>query len=58
MPQSAATSLRPLFAQCYFFEEADFAGLAPLFLAAARRSFFLRRAARFLTLSLPWLFPI
>lgn len=26
--------------------------------AAARRSVFLRRAARFLTLSLPWLFPI
>src|SRR5450432_1724885 len=27
-------------------------------LASARRSVFLRRAARFLTLSLPWLFPI
>ena len=27
-------------------------------LAAARRSVFLRRAARFLTLSLPWLLPI
>ncbi len=27
-------------------------------MAAARRSVFLRRAARFLTLSLPWLFPI
>ena len=26
--------------------------------ASARRSVFLRRAARFLTLSLPWLFPI
>src|SRR5215210_1853229 len=32
--------------------------LLALFLAAARRSFFFRRAARFLTLSLPWLFPI
>jgi hypothetical protein len=30
----------------------------PLFFAAASRSVFLRRAARFLTLSLPWLFPI
>ena len=28
------------------------------FLASARRSAFLRRAARFLTLSLPWLGPI
>jgi hypothetical protein len=28
------------------------------FLAAARRSVFLRREARFFTLSLPWLFPI
>ena len=27
-------------------------------LASARRSVFLRRAARFFTLSLPWLFPI
>jgi len=27
-------------------------------LASARRSVFLRRAARFRTLSLPWLFPI
>jgi hypothetical protein len=27
-------------------------------LASARRSVFLRRAARFLTLSLPWLLPI
>ena len=29
-----------------------------LFFASARRSVFLRRALRFLTLSLPWLFPI
>jgi hypothetical protein len=29
-----------------------------LALASARRSVFLRRAARFFTLSLPWLFPI
>jgi hypothetical protein len=29
-----------------------------LLFASARRSVFLRRAARFLTLSLPWLFPI
>lgn len=29
-----------------------------LFLASARRSVFFRRDARFLTLSLPWLFPI
>ena len=42
----------------YFFEEADFAGLVAFFLTAARRSFFWRRAARFLTLSRPWLFPI
>jgi hypothetical protein len=39
--------------RCYFF--AFFAAPA---LAAARRSVFLRREARFLTLSLPWLFPI
>lgn len=39
--------------RCYFF--AFFAVPA---LAAARRSVFLRREARFLTLSLPWLFPI
>ena len=37
----------------YFF--AFFVAFA---LASARRSVFLRRAARFLTLSLPWLFPI
>ena len=29
-----------------------------VFFASARRSVFLRRAARFLALSLPWLFPI
>jgi hypothetical protein len=40
-----------VFQQCYF---AAFC----LLLASARRSVFLRRAARFLTLSLPWLFPI
>ncbi len=39
--------------QHYF---ADF--LLLLFFADARRSVFLRRAARFFTLSLPWLFPI
>jgi hypothetical protein len=35
-----------------------FAFFAVPFLASARRSVFLRREARFLTLSLPWLFPI
>ncbi len=35
-----------------------FAGFFLLFLAAARRSIFFRRRARFLTLSLPWLCPI
>src|SRR5205807_7752586 len=44
------SSLLPFF---YFF-----AFFAVSFLAAARRSVFLRRDARFLTLSLPWLFPI
>src|SRR5439155_7157844 len=34
-----------------------FAGFC-FFFASARRSVFLRRAARFLTLSLPWLCPI
>jgi hypothetical protein len=35
-----------------------FAFLPVAVLASARRSVFLRRAARFFTLSLPWLFPI
>lgn len=39
--------------RCYFF-----AFFAAFVLASARRSVFLRRAARFFTLSLPWLFPI
>ena len=39
--------------RCYFF--AFFAVPA---LASLKRSVFLRRDARFLTLSLPWLFPI
>jgi len=38
----------------YFF----FAFFVVLVLASLRRSVFLRREARFLTLSLPWLFPI
>jgi hypothetical protein len=38
--------------------EGYFAGAFLFFFARARRSVFLRRALRFLTLSLPWLFPI
>jgi hypothetical protein len=51
-PASAGRNIR--FRPAYFF--AVF--LPASFFAAARRSVFLRRAARFLTLSLPWLFPI
>ena len=38
--------------------ERYFASASLFFFASARRSVFLRRALRFLTLSLPWLFPI
>ena len=43
--QSKIRNRRYFAAFCFFF-------------ASARRSVFLRRDARFLTLSLPWLFPI
>src|SRR5439155_5985262 len=41
----------------YWLRKGYFAGFF-LFFASARRSVFFRRAARFLTLSLPWLCPI